>query len=105
MRQDRRHAQPPVTSEGMASIAGFGSEGALFRQHQLVHGAYVLGHTFERELLLCFLLSCTSQRPPILRIIYKFGKDIPQPNIVLNKIEKKKKEVVTKAENNYLSSE
>ena len=26
-------------------------------------------------------------------------------NIVLNKIEKKKKEVVTKAENNYLSSE
>ena len=26
-------------------------------------------------------------------------------NIVLNKIKKKKKEVVTKAENNYLSSE
>ena len=26
-------------------------------------------------------------------------------NIVLNKIEKRKKEVVTKAENNYLSSE
>ena len=26
-------------------------------------------------------------------------------NIVLNKIEKKKKEVVTKAENNYLSRE
>ena len=28
-----------------------------------------------------------------------------EPNIVLNKIKKKKKEVVTKAENNYLSRE
>jgi|GEM_PF-4828921 len=32
-------------------------------------------------------------------------KNVYYPNIVLNKIEKKKKEVVTKAENNYLSSE
>ncbi len=31
MRQDRRHTQPPVTSEGMTSMARFGSEGALFR--------------------------------------------------------------------------
>ena len=33
------------------------------------------------------------------------GKMGMQTNIVLNKIEKKKKEVVTKAENNYLSRE
>ena len=32
-------------------------------------------------------------------------KKRPEGNIVLNKIEKKKKEVVTKAENNYLSRE
>ena len=32
-------------------------------------------------------------------------KELPRDNIVLNKIEKKKKEVVTKAENNYLSRE
>lgn len=33
------------------------------------------------------------------------AKNVFSVNIVLNKIEKKKKEVVTKAENNYLSSE
>ena len=32
-------------------------------------------------------------------------KKRPEGNIVLNNIEKKKKEVVTKAENNYLSRE